>query len=292
MAITANLVKELRERTGAGMMECKNALVESQGDIEKAIEALRKSGQAKAVKKGGRIAAEGVIVIKISQDARRGVMLEINCETDFVARDSHFVEFSEKVAELALAGNVKEVEELLTLSYAPGQTIEEARHELILKLGENISIRRIKSFITTGLLGSYLHNHRIGVVVDMTSGNKELAKDLAMHIAASAPLVVSSQDVPQEWIAKEREIFGAQASQSGKPQAVVEKMVDGRIKKYLDEICLLGQPFIKDTSVLISQLLKEGTAEVKGFARFVVGEGIEKKEENFAEEVMSQVRGE
>lgn len=291
MAISAAEVKELRERTGAGMMECKNALVEADGDIEKAIEAMRKAGQAKAVKKAGRIAAEGLIVIKRSDDERRAVILEINSETDFVARDSNFVEFANKVGDLALASTVNTVADLSALKYTPSETVEEARHHLVSKLGEHIGIRRLTRITTSGVLGTYLHNNRIGVVVDMINGNKNLAKDIAMHIAASAPMVVSSKDVSAEWIAKEREIFSAQAQQSGKPPEVIEKMIDGRIKKYIDEVSLLGQPFIKDVSISISELLKAENATVKSFVRFLVGEGIEKKEENFAQEVMAQVRG-
>lgn len=293
MAISASLVKELRERTGAGMMECKAALVESDGDIEAAIEAMRKSGQAKAAKKSGRTAAEGAVVIEIAPDGRRGVMVEVNSETDFVAKDANFAAFAASVAATALASGAANAEALLgePLVTAPETTVNAARELLITKIGENIQVRRLVRFDQpAGRLHSYRHGLRIGVVVDLQGGDEALGRDLAMHIAASNPLCVSPDEVPAATLDKEREIYQAQAQDSGKPAAIIEKMVDGRIRKYLQEVTLLGQPFVKDPDQSVEQLLKQMGAQVKAFARLEVGEGIEKKTENFAEEVMAQVR--
>lgn len=290
MAISAALVKELRERTGAGMMECKKALVETDGDIEAAIEHLRKSGQAKADKKAGRTAAEGRIVVETGEGATQAAIVEVNCETDFVASDANFVAFSDAVARQVLAEQPADVEALSALPI-DGSSIEEARKELIAKIGENIGVRRFEVIQAAGVLGSYLHGNRIGVVVDLEGGNADLARDIAMHIAASKPLCISEEQVDPAVLDKEREIFSAQAAESGKPADIIEKMVAGRIKKFLKENTLLGQPFVKNPDQTIEQLLKEAGARVARFVRYEVGEGIEKKSENFADEVMAQVRG-
>jgi len=293
MAVTAALVKELRERTGAGMMECKKALTESGGDIEAAIEAMRKSGQAKAAKKAGRIAAEGVVVIKIAADGKRGVVLEVNSETDFVAKDAGFQAFAEAAADQALASDVADVAALAQQSMAGGAgTVDQAREALIAKIGENVQLRRLIRYDEVeGVLWSYRHGVRIGVVVELAGGSEQLGKDLAMHIAASNPLCVDASQVPSEAMEKEKDIFRAQALQSGKPEAIVEKMIDGRIRKYLEEVTLVGQPFVKDPDQSVEKLLKQAGAKVLRFARIEVGEGLEKREENFADEVMAQVRG-
>jgi elongation factor Ts len=293
MAVTAALVKELRERTGAGMMECKKALTENGGDIDAAIEAMRKSGQAKAAKKAGRIAAEGVVVIKIAADGKRGVVLEVNSETDFVAKDAGFQAFAEAAAEQALAGDAGDVAALAQQSM-PGTegSVDQAREALIAKIGENIQLRRLVRFDQlSGVLYAYRHGVRIGVVVELEGGDEQLGKDLAMHIAASNPLCVDASQVPAEALEKEKDIFRAQALQSGKPEAIVEKMIDGRVRKYLEEVTLLGQPFVKDPDQTVEKLLKQAGARVLRFSRIEVGEGIEKRSENFAEEVMAQVRG-
>jgi elongation factor Ts len=288
MTISASLVKELRERTGAGMMECKKALTETNGDIEAAIELMRKSGQAKAAKKAGRTAAEGVIVIRTSPDARRAVMVEVNCETDFVAKDENFATFADAVADCAMNCDVADIEVLAATPLRPGEatTVEEARQALVAKIGENMSVRRFVRMATTnGRIASYRHGVRIGVLVDLEGGSDELGKDLAMHIAASNPLCVDAGEVPAETIAKEREIFAAQAAESGKPANIVEKMVEGRIRKYLEEVTLVGQPFVKDPETTVGKLLAKASAKVVAFRRFEVGEGIEKRQEDFAAEV-------
>jgi elongation factor Ts len=293
MAISAALVKDLRERTGAGMMECKKALVDANGDIEAAIEAMRKAGQAKAAKKSGRTAAEGVVMIEITPDAQRGVMVEINCETDFVAKDSNFLTFAEAVAATALASDVTSAQALADLRVRgdDGATVDQARETLITKIGENVQVRRLVRFDQVeGRLWSYRHGVRIGVVVELIGGDETLGRDLAMHIAASNPICVSAEEVPPETLAKEREIFKAQALDSGKPEAIVDKIIDGRVRKYLEEVTLLGQAFVKDPDTSVEKLLKQTGARVRRFARVEVGEGIEKKTENFAEEVMAQVR--
>ncbi len=292
MAITAALVKELRERTGAGMMECKAALVEANGDIEAAIEAMRKSGQAKAAKKSGRTAAEGVVMIQTAADGKNGVMVEINCETDFVAKDSNFLEFAEAVTAAALNSSVADAEALAGQTLADGNTVDAAREALIAKIGENIQVRRLVRLDgAEGVLHSYRHGVRIGVVVELVGGDETLGRDIAMHIAASNPMCLSADQVPAATLDKEREIFKAQALDSGKPEAIVEKMIEGRVRKFLEEVTLLGQPFVKNPDQTVAQLLKQAGAEVRRFTRLEVGEGIEKKVENFAEEVMAQVRG-
>lgn len=292
MAITAALVKELRERTGSGMMECKKALVETDGDLDAAIELMRKSGQAKAAKKAGRTAAEGVVVIK--QGDGKAAMVEINCETDFVAKDENFKAFADAVGERALAGGAGSAEELAAQPLKDGDaaTVDQAREALIAKLGENMSVRRVEQMENAGgSMHSYSHGVRIGVVVEVEGGDAELGKDLAMHIAASNPMCVSAEQVPQEVQDKEREIFKAQALDSGKPENIVDKMIEGRMRKYLSEITLLGQAFVKDPDMTVEKLLKQKGAKVLQFRRLEVGEGIEKKQENFAEEVMAQAKG-
>jgi elongation factor Ts len=291
MAITAEHVKQLRERTGAGMMECKKALVEADGDLEAAAEIMRKSGLAKADKKAARVAAEGRIAFAAAGDGKSGVLVEINCETDFVAREPAFVAFADEVAALALRSGAADVEALLAAKGADGVTLDERRRALVAKIGENLSVRRLARLAAPGALGSYLHGARIGALVALDKGDAALAKDLAMHVAAINPQYVDASQVAPEQLAKEREILMAQAAGEGKPQAIVEKMVEGRLRKYLAEITLLGQPFVKDPDLSVEKLLKQSGARVMGFARLEVGAGIEKKQENFAAEVMAQVKG-
>lgn len=292
MTITAAQVKELRERTGAGMMECKKALEITQGDISLAIEELRKSGRAKADKKASRIAAEGVVILKTSQDGKQAVMVEVNSETDFVARDENFLAFADAVAHAVLAARVDDVQAAGALSLPTGTTINETRQALIAKVGENINIRRIALTNRDATnIGTYVHGSRIGVLVELDGDNQELAKDIAMHIAASRPLVIAPADVSADIVAKEREIYLAQAAGSGKSKEIIEKMVAGKLKKFLDEVSLLGQPFVKDPDVLITNLLGKNRAKVLAFTRFEVGEGIDKEKEDFVEAVMAQVHG-
>jgi elongation factor Ts len=289
MAITASMVKELRERTGAGMMECKKALVETNGDIDAAIEMMRKSGMAKADKKAGRVAAEGTVVIKSAGNV--AAVVEVNSETDFVANGDEFQNFAKGIADCILNDKPADVDALNNCKMADGNTVDETRRAMIAKIGENIAVRRFKLIEAAGTVGSYLHGTRIGVVVTLDGGDEELARDIAMHIAASRPACISEADVPAEMIDKEREIFAAQAKESGKPDDIVQKMVEGRVKKFLKEITLVGQPFVKDPDTTVEKLLKSKNATVTAFERFEVGEGIEKKQENFAEEVMAQVQG-
>jgi elongation factor Ts len=293
MAITASLVKELRERTGAGMMECKKALVETDGDVEAAIEAMRKSGQAKAAKKAGRTAAEGVIVISFSDDNSSAVMVEVNCETDFVGKDENFTSFADAVAERALSSGAEGVAALMEQSLHEGEetTVEQAREALVSKLGENMNVRRFARLQSSkGSLVSYRHGVRIGVVVELEGGDEALGKDLAMHIAATNPVCLDADSMPQEMLAKEREIVTAQAQESGKPDNIVEKMVEGRMRKYLAENTLLGQAFVKDPDQSVEKLLKSRGASIIQYQRLEVGEGIEKKQENFRDEVMAQAK--
>ncbi len=293
MAITASLVKELRERTGAGMMECKKALVETDGDIEAAIEQMRKSGQAKAAKKAGRTAAEGVIVLSFNEDNTQAAMVEVNCETDFVGKDENFTSFASAVAEKVLSGGAEDVPSLMEQPLHEGEdtTVNQAREALISKLGENMNVRRFVRFQAgSGTITSYRHGVRIGVVVEVEGGDDELAKDLAMHIAATNPVSLSSDEMPQDLLDKEREIVTAQAKESGKPDNIVEKMVDGRMRKFLAENTLLGQAFVKDPDTTVEKLLQGKDAKVVQYKRFEVGEGIEKKKENFAEEVRAQAK--
>ena len=281
MSISASMVKELRERTGAGMMECKKALVETDGDMDSAVELLRKSGQAKADKKSGRVAADGRVVI--ATDGLQAAMIEINSETDFVAKDENFVGYADAVGAAVLASDVADVDALATETLADGRTVETARTELVAKVGENISVRRLTRLVAADHLGSYAHGARIGAIVSLKGGDAELARDIAMHIAATNPVCVDEDGVPADVLESERRIFAEQAAESGKPPEIVEKMVTGRVAKFLKEITLVGQPFVKDPDIAVGKLLKNAGAEVTGFVRYEVGEGIEKKEENFAE---------
>ncbi|MCI0732295.1 MAG: translation elongation factor Ts [Methylococcaceae bacterium] len=292
MNITAAMVKELRERTGSGMMECKKALVETGGDLELAIEQMRKSGLAKADKKASRIAAEGSIFFSQSADGKTVVMLEVNCETDFVAKGNDFNAFAASVGSAALASKVEELDALMRSPLASGGTLEQARVELVAKIGENINVRRFVRYQSgNGFIGSYLHGSRIGVLVQIDGGDELLGKDIAMHIAASRPEFIAEADVSEQVLKREKEIYSAQAGESGKPADIIEKMVQGRLKKFLGEITLLGQPFVKDPDLNVGKLLRDRRATVVRFDRFEVGEGIAKKTGNFAEEVMAQVKG-
>jgi elongation factor Ts len=282
------MVKELRERTGAGMMECKKALVETDGKMDEAVEFLRKSGQAKADKKASRIAGDGRIAV--AADGNKAAIAEINSETDFVAKDENFIAFVEAVAETALGSSVDDVESLSSLTLPDGRMVETARTELVTKVGENISVRRFQRLEAADHLGNYTHGARIGALVSMSGGNAEIARDVAMHIAATNPLCIDADGVPADTLERERRIFAEQAAQSGKPPEIVKKIIDGRVRKFLGEITLLGQPFVKDPDVTIGKLLGDAGATVTGFVRYEVGEGIEKKQENFAEEVMSQIK--
>ncbi|HSP01396.1 MAG TPA: translation elongation factor Ts [Thioalkalivibrio sp.] len=292
MTITASMVKELRERTGAGMMECKKALTETSGDMEGAIELMRKSGQAKADKKADRIAAEGQVVVALADDASAAAIVEVNCETDFVGKDENFEKFADGLAGLVLTSAPADVAALMAQT-TNGATLEETRAALIAKVGENVQVRRFERLeaASGAQMGFYRHCNRIGVVVELEGGDAELAKDICMHIAASRPVCVDETQVPQDLLDKEREIFAAQAAESGKPAEIIEKMVSGRIKKYLAEITLVGQPFVKDPDKTVAKLLEGAGAKVRRFVRYEVGEGIEKKSENFAEEVMAQAKG-
>lgn len=286
MAITAALVKELRERTGAGMMDCKNALQETNGDIEAAIELMRKNGQAKAAKKAGRIAAEGVILTKAEGNV--GTLVELNCETDFVARDDSFLGFGDKVINVAFATRENDVEALKAAALDNG-TVEETREALVAKIGENMNLRRVTTITGGDLVETYVHGGRIGVAVAITGGDAELAKDICMHVAASAPQFTKPEDVSAEVVESERQIQIDIAMQSGKPKEIAEKMVEGRMRKFTGEISLTGQAFVKDPSITVADLLKQKGADVVTFVRFEVGEGIEKKSEDFAAEVQAQM---
>ncbi|MDH3616283.1 MAG: translation elongation factor Ts [Gammaproteobacteria bacterium] len=289
MSVTASMVKELRERTGAGMMECKKALVATDGDLDAAAEELRKSGQAKADKKSSRVAADGRIVI--ASDGNKAIVVEINSETDFVAKDENFVAFAEAVAQAALASGITDVGVLADESLADGRTVEAARTELVTKVGENISVRRAEIVESGGPIGQYTHGAKIGAAVALDGGDEELARDIAMHVAAINPSCIDETQVPAETLERERRIFSEQAAESGKPPEIVEKMVAGKLAKFLKEITLVGQPFVKDDKISVGQLLKNAGASVTTFSRFEVGEGIEKKADNFVEEVMAQVKG-
>ena len=290
MSITAALVKEVRERTGAGMMECKKALVDSNGDVDSAIETLRIQGQAKADKKASRVVAEGLVAIKLDEHRKTGVLVEVNCETDFVAKESEFVDFVEEVATLVLEGEPRDVEALSTMQVG-GESVEAKRRKLIARIGENIAIRRFSRLDAgDGSLGQYVHGGRIAVIVALNGGDEQVAKDVAMHVSWGQPLCLSEVDVPTETLEKEKSILRAQAEESGKPADIVEKMIAGRLKKYLKEVTLVGQPFVKDNEISVGKYLANAKADVSGFVRYEVGEGIEKKAENFAEEVKKQVR--
>ena len=289
--VTASLVKELREKTGAGMMDCKKVLTETDGDMEKAIELLRERGIAKAAKKSGRIAAEGLVEAYISEDGKVGAIVEVNSETDFVAKNEEFKTFVMNVAKQIVEKNPKDVEELLAQDSieVPGKTVNEVLVEKIATIGENMTIRRFARFESEGLVEKYIHGDgKIAVLVNMKKGTPEVAKDICMQIAAARPEYLNEQSIPAERVEKEKEILKAQTMNEGKPEAIAEKIVQGRIGKFFSEICLVDQAFVKDPNKKVSQVLKENDAEVVEFARFEKGEGIEKKEENFAEEVRKQ----
>ena len=293
MSISAQQVKELRERTGLGMMECKAALTETSGDMEAAADLLRKKAGAKVEKKAGRIAAEGAIGINVSADRKTAAMVEVNCETDFVAKGDDFIAFAAAVAARAAAGRPADVEALYKLPVQDGAatTVAQAREGLVMKLGENINVRRFERLTTDqGHIGSYIHGRKIGVLVVLEGGDESLAKDIAMHVAASRPEYVSKDQVPAAAVAKEKEIFTEQSRASGKPAEIIEKMVMGRVNKYLGEITRLGQPFVKDPETTVEKLLKSKGATVMGFIRYEVGEGLEKRSDDFAAEVMATVK--
>jgi elongation factor Ts len=286
--ITAGMVKELRERTGLGMMECKKALEEAGGEMKKAEDLLRIKSGAKASKVAGRVAAEGAIGIYVSADGKTGALVEVNCETDFVAKDTNFSEFVKSVARVAAEKGITEAEALVQAQLPSGQTIEAARQALVMKLGENMSVRRVAVHRAKGKLATYLHGTKIGVMLDLEGGDEVLGKDLAMHIAASKPISVSKDQVSADLIAREREIAKARALESGKPANIVDKIVEGSVQKYLAEVTLLGQPFVKDDKLSVEKLLAGRNSKVHAFTLLVVGEGIEKKSSDFAAEVMAQ----
>ena len=285
--ITASMVKELRERTGLGMMDCKKALSEADGDMEKAIEDLRKASGLKAAKKASRVAAEGVVLTKIADEGNYGVVIEVNSETDFVARDENFLGFADQVLQASFSDKEADAATLL----ASG--IEDARQALVQKIGENINLRRIERLSiegdAAGVVESYIHNNKIGVLIALRGGDAGLARDIAMHIAAVNPMVIRAEDVPADVLAKESEIYSAQAQESGKPEEIVKKMIEGRLRKFVAEISLMEQAFVKDPDTKVGKLLQEADAEVSQFVRFEVGEGIEKEEDDFAAEVAAQL---
>ena len=293
MSVTAQTVKALRERTGAGMMECKKALLEVGGDIEAAADLMRKSGLAKADKKAGRVAAEGVIALESAPDGRTAAIVEVNSETDFVAREKDFQAFAADVAKVALDARPADLEALLAAKLPSGSTVDEARRALIARIGENIGVRRFQVVESPARLAAYLHGGRIGALVSLEGGDEQLGRDLAMHVAASNPQYLSADDVPEDFLASEREIELAKAETEagGKPKEIIAKMVEGRLRKSMAAITLLGQPFVRDPDMSVDKLLKERNAKVLDYVRYEVGAGIEKKQENFAEEVMAQVRG-
>ncbi len=292
MSVTAEAVRQLRERTGAGMMECKKALVETNGDLDVAAELMRKQGLAKADKKATRIAAEGVVAAAVSPDGHTAVLVEINCETDFVARGEDFTAFARDVAQAALAANPSDVAALGAVSLASGESVDERRRALIAKIGENISVRRFERVTSAGQLGSYLHGTRIGTLVALQGGDAALARDLAMHVAASNPRYLDASQVQADDLARERSIRIEQnrndEKNRNKPEQVLAKIVDGQIAKWLGEITLVGQPFVKDPDVTIGKLLQAAGAQVMRFARLEVGAGIEKKQDDFVAEVKAQ----
>lgn len=285
MAITASMVKELRELTGAGMMDCKKALSEVDGDLEAAIEFLRKKGMAGADKKAGRVAAEGTIAIAVSDDKKTAMIAEVNCETDFVAMGDEFKAFANEIAALALANDTTDIETIMNLEMASGKTVDITRREMVARIGENMALRLIQKMESNGIIGQYQHGAKIGVVVAIEGGDEVLARDIAMHIAASNPAAISADEVDQELLAKERAFQIEQAKESGKPMEIIEKMIEGRMRKYLSDITLVGQAFVKNPDVSVQQLLKENSATVTSFIRLEVGAGIEIEETNFADEV-------
>ncbi len=288
--VTAGMVKELREATGLGMMECKKALMETNGDFKAAEEFLRIKSGAKASKAASRVAAEGVVSIFVSADGQTGALVEVNCETDFMAKNDVFIAFAKDVSQAIVERAPADVTAFAVAKLASGSSVEETRAALVMKLGENINIRRFVRYNTAGRLAAYLHGSRIGVLVDYSGGNDVLGKDIAMHIAASKPICVSSSQVPQATLDQERKIYTAQAAESGKPANIVEKMVDGRIAKYLAEVTLMGQPFVKDPDILVEKFLARQGSQVKAFQMFVVGEGIEKVIVDYAAEVAAAAK--
>ena len=291
MAITAALVKELRDRTGAGMMDCKKALVETNADLEAAIDLMRASGAAKAAKKAGRVASEGLVNVTITDDNKQAAILEVNSETDFVTKGSAFIDFVDSLGRLALKNKPESVESFLGQKLDSGETVDEARENIIAKIGENISVRRVQIISTeTGILGAYKHGDRIAVLTVLASQDSALAKDVAMHIAASRPECISEDQLSEELLEREKAIFIEQARESGKPDNIIEKMIVGRMKKFVNEVTLYGQSFVKDPDVTVGELVKSNNSEVESFVRYEVGEGIEKKEDNFVEEVMAQAQ--
>ena len=287
--IIASTVKELRDLTGLGMMECKRALVETAGDMKAAEELLRIRSGIKASKASGRIAAEGMIGAHIATDGKSGALVEVNCETDFVSRNEDFGNFAKSLAQLVTTKNITDIEVIKKSALSDGINTEESRKELVMRLGENISVRRCVRHTTQGRLALYLHGSKIGVIIDYTGGDEALGKDLAMHIAANKPMCVSIEQVPADLLERERLIYTAQAAESGKSADIIEKMVNGRIAKYLAEITLLGQPFVKDPEQTVEKLITKKSARINGFTMFVVGDGIEKKSDDFAVEVMNQI---
>lgn len=288
--VTAEMVRELREITSLGMMECKRALVEANGDIKKAEEVLRVKSGAKAGKVADRTASEGVVAVHVSADGKNAVIVEINCETDFVAKDDSFVSFVDGIKKVIVEKGITNIEQLANAPLASGKTVEETRKDIIAKLGENISVRRFENFMTNGLIATYLHGKKIGVALDLVGGDLELGRDIAMHIAALKPVCVSRDNVSSELIEAERSIYMQQAASSGKPQEIIEKMVEGRVNKYLAEITLLGQPFVKNPDMTVEKLLASKNAKVNSFVMYVVGEGIEKKVVDFRAEVAAAAK--
>ena len=293
MAITAASVKELRERTGAGMMDCKKALTETNGDMEAAIDLMRTSGAAKAAKKSGRIAAEGLAKVNISDDGKTATILEVNSETDFVTKGDAFIDFVDTLGALALKTAPANIDEFLTQTLDNGDSLEKSREDIVAKVGENVAIRRVRTVTVSGdgVIGAYKHGERIAVLVILEGGDEALAKDIAMHIAATRPECVTEDELNADLLEREKAIFVEQARESGKPDNIIEKMIVGRMKKFVNEVTLYGQAFVKDPDTTVGELAKANGAEVKSFIRFEVGEGIEKKEENFAEEVAAQMKG-
>ncbi|MBT3965561.1 MAG: elongation factor Ts, partial [Candidatus Thioglobus sp.] len=285
MAITASLVKELRERTGAGMMDCKKALTETDGDMEAAIDLMRTSGAAKAAKKAGRVAAEGLINVSIADDGKTAIILEVNSETDFVTKGDAFIDFVNTLGALALKTTPTNIEEFLSQTLDNGDSLEKAREDIVAKVGENVAIRRVQTVtVDNGVIGAYKHGERIAVLTVLEGGDETLAKDIAMHIAATRPECITEEELSSDLLEREKAIFVEQARESGKPDNIIEKMIVGRMKKFVGEVTLYGQAFVKDPDTTVGALAKSNNAEVKSFIRFEVGEGIEKKEENFAEE--------
>jgi len=291
MAITAALVKELRERTGSGMMDCKKALTETNGDLEAAIDLMRASGAAQAAKKAGRIASEGLVNVTLSEDKKTAIILEVNSETDFVAKGDAFIDFVNTLGALALKNEPADIESFLTQTLDTGETVDKAREDIIAKIGENISVRRVQTVKTSdGIIGAYKHGDRIAVLSVLSGNDGDLAKDVAMHVAASKPECVSEDQIPAELVEREKAIFIEQAKESGKPDNIIEKMIVGRMKKFVNEVTLYGQSFVKDPDTTVGKLVKDNGVDVESFIRFEVGEGIEKKVDNFVEEVMAQAQ--